>query len=150
MMIDYLGLIKPDGKTQDLYHKITAISGELKRLAREENILIICLAQLNRDTAKTKSKPEMKDLRDSGAIEQDADAIIFVHRENYHGGEKILQENGSKSKNFASSLDQSLDQNTYLCIRKNRHGVEQRIDIPFAYIPEYGKMVPVLLENSND
>lgn len=150
LAIDYLGLIKPDGKTQDLYHKITAISGELKRLAREENILIICLAQLNRDTAKTKSKPEMKDLRDSGAIEQDADAIIFVHRENYHGGEKILQENGSKSKNFASSLDQSLDQNTYLCIRKNRHGVEQRIDIPFAYIPEYGKMVPVLLENSND
>jgi replicative DNA helicase len=142
--IDYLGLIKHEGKQQDLYHKITAISGELKRLAREENILIICLAQLNRDTAKTKGKPEMKDLRDSGAIEQDADAIIFVHRENYHAGEKVLQEEG-KFKNFAQNLSQPLDQNTYLCIRKNRHGVEQRIDIPFAYIPEYGKMAPVFL-----
>lgn len=147
LAIDYLGLIKPEGKTQDLYHRITAISGELKRMAREENILIICLAQLNRDSAKTKSKPEMKDLRDSGAIEQDADAIIFVHRENYHNGEKVLNEQGQKKTgNPLERLTPPMDQNTYLCIRKNRHGVEQRMDIPFFYLPEYGKMMPVVIE----
>ncbi len=147
LAIDYLGLIKYEGKAQDLYHKITAISGDLKRMAREENVLIISLAQLNRDSAKMNMKPEMKDLRDSGAIEQDADAIIFVHRDNYYKGEKILKEKGGhKTTNPFSGVGQEIDDMTYLCIRKNRHGIEQRMDIPFIYNSDYGRMSPVTIE----
>lgn len=146
--IDYLGLIKADSSAKDNYHKITAISNDLKRLAREENILVISLCQLNRDSAKDQKKPEMKDLRDSGAIEQDADAIIFVHRQNYYKGEEVLREKGSSK--FQAVKDQGvqepLDDHTYLLIRKNRHGAKQRVDIPFTFFPETGKMVPVRLE----
>lgn len=140
VVIDYLGLLKAEGSGgKDLYHKVTQISGDLKRLAREEGVLILCLAQLNREQAKAamvdgkKPKPELKDLRDSGAIEQDADAIIFIHRDNYFSGDKIYGKNDQQTM---------VDDTTYLCIRKNRHGTQNRIDIPFAYDPVTGKMTP--------
>ncbi len=149
--IDYLGLIKAEQNNKDAYHKITQISGDLKRLAREEDVLVISLCQLNRDSAKAQSKPEMKDLRDSGAIEQDADAIIFVHRANYYKGEEVLKEKGENKYQAMKkeSEQEPLDDHTYLCIRKNRHGAKQRVDIPFTFFPNTGKMVPILIEGES-
>lgn len=76
VIIDYLQLISPKaGKT--MYEKITGISRSLKGLALERDIPVVCLSQLNRESSGT--EPKMSDLRDSGAIEQDADAVMLLH-----------------------------------------------------------------------
>lgn len=84
LIIDYLQLIKTNMKfgTRDL--EIGYITGELKNLAKELNIPIILLAQLNRGIKGTVSMPVLSDLRESGNIEQDADKVIFPHRPTYY------------------------------------------------------------------
>jgi replicative DNA helicase len=84
IVIDYLGLINPDqnGRHQNRNQEVGAISRGLKALAKELNLPIIALAQLNRSIeTRFDSKPKMSDLRDSGEIEQDADVIIMAHRD---------------------------------------------------------------------
>lgn len=81
VVIDYLQLIKPNMKLRSRYEQITEISGELKVLARTLGVPVLCLAQLNRGTeTRADKKPMLSDLRDSGAIEQDADSVILLHR----------------------------------------------------------------------
>lgn len=79
--IDYLGLIDGDGK--DNYHKISKISNEIRKVAKALNIPIVLLCQMNRESEKRGQKsyePTLADLRDSGAIEQDAYAVVFIDR----------------------------------------------------------------------
>ena len=81
IVIDYLGLIGSEERHRSIYERVTANSAALKRLARSLGIPILCLAQLNRESEKRSDKrPTMADLRDSGSIEQDADAIMLLHR----------------------------------------------------------------------
>ncbi|MZT25648.1 AAA family ATPase [Butyricicoccus sp. BIOML-A1] len=81
VVIDYLQLIKPNMRLRSRYEQITEISGELKVLARTLGVPVLCLAQLNRGTeSRADKKPMLSDLRDSGAIEQDADSVILLHR----------------------------------------------------------------------
>lgn len=81
VVIDYLQLIKPNMRLRSRYEQITEISGELKVLARTLGVPVLCLAQLNRGTeTRADKKPMLSDLRDSGAIEQDADSVILLHR----------------------------------------------------------------------
>lgn len=84
IFIDYLGLISSNNK-QSSYERVSEISRELKLLAMELDKPIICLHQLSRAAdARTDKRPMLSDLRDSGKIEQDADAIIFVFRPAYY------------------------------------------------------------------
>lgn len=81
VVIDYLGLIKSNMRLKSRYEQVTEISRELKILARTLGVPVLCLAQLNRASEmRGDKKPILADLRDSGAIEQDADAVIFLHR----------------------------------------------------------------------
>lgn len=89
VVIDYLGLLQPEGRSNSRYETITKISNDLKALARCLQIPVLALAQLNRASEGRQDKrPSMADLRDSGAIEQDADGIIFLFREDYYNGEE--------------------------------------------------------------
>ncbi len=89
VVIDYFGLISVEGDGKGRYEDYTAISGRLKQLACQLNLPILCLAQLNRETEKRTSKrPTLSDLRDTGAIEQDADGVMFLHREGYYQEER--------------------------------------------------------------
>jgi replicative DNA helicase len=82
IVVDYLGLIQDTEKGRKRYEMITDISIGLKNLARDLEVPVIALAQLNRGPEQRKdSKPDLADLRDSGGIEQDADAVILLHRE---------------------------------------------------------------------
>jgi len=99
IFIDYLGLIRTNMKfgTRDL--EIGYITGELKNLAKELNVPIMLLAQLNRPLKGAKvSSPKLEDLRESGNIEQDADIVIFPHRPSYYDSE-AMDENGITWKN---------------------------------------------------
>jgi replicative DNA helicase len=84
-MIDYLGLMKSDNPKLSKYEVVTNNSNALKQIAKEYKVAVICLAQLNREIEKRADKtPNLADLRDSGAIEQDADTILFLNREDYN------------------------------------------------------------------
>ncbi len=79
LVLDYLGLLGGDGK--DRYSQVTHVSQQIKALAMELQIPILTLCQLNRDSEKNNRDPNLSDLRDSGAIEQDADIVIFIIRD---------------------------------------------------------------------
>jgi len=83
VVIDYLQLIRSNGQIEHREREVALISMKLKGLARSLNIPVICLAQLNRscETRGGDKKPMLSDLRESGAIEQDADTVIFIWRE---------------------------------------------------------------------
>lgn len=85
VVIDYLQLIEPDNAKDPRQEQVAKIARRLKGLARELKVPVMCLAQLNRQTEMGKDNiPKLSHLRESGAIEQDADVVMFVHREEYY------------------------------------------------------------------
>ena len=86
LIIDHLGLVQPSSRyAGNRTHEIEETTGALKALAKELNVAVVALCQLNRAVEGRENKrPTMADLRDSGAIEQDADLIIFLFREEYY------------------------------------------------------------------
>ena len=107
VIVDYLGLIQPATRGGNTYETVTAISRELKLLAISLSVPVICLCQLSRSVESREDKrPRLSDLRDSGAIEQDADAVMFLYRDDHYAG-------------AAADGQPSLVQ---LDIAKNRHG----------------------------
>ena len=85
VVIDYLQLIDPDNRRDSRQEQVSAISRRLKFLARELNIPVIALAQVNRGSEDRQDhRPRLSDLRESGAIEQDADTVMLLHRPDYH------------------------------------------------------------------
>lgn len=89
IFIDYLQIIHPEGKPFNQTQAIGQISSELKTMAKEFGCPVVVLSQLSRAVEMRNDKhPIMSDLRDSGNIEQDADVVIFLHREDYYEREK--------------------------------------------------------------
>ncbi len=88
VVVDYIGLVQHKG-AGSRYEAITEISGALKRMAISLNVPVIALAQLNRAAeTRTDKRPSLADLRDSGAIEQDADGVMLLYRADYYQQEK--------------------------------------------------------------
>jgi replicative DNA helicase len=86
IVIDYIGLIDKGNNNKSTNDQVAEISGALKGLAKELNIPIILLSQLSREVEKLNDKrPMLSHLRDSGAIEQDADMVMFIYRPEYYG-----------------------------------------------------------------
>lgn len=110
VVVDYLGKISPSNSKASRYEAITAISSDLKTLAVELGVPLLCLAQLNREnTGRDDKRPHLSDLRDSGAIEQDADGVIVLHREDYYSADE------TPLKPWESVPLE-------IIVRKNRHG----------------------------
>lgn len=83
IIVDYLQLMLPSSTkyNDNLVQQVTEISRSLKNLARELEVPVLALSQLSREVEKRGGKPRLSDLRDSGSIEQDADVVMFIHRE---------------------------------------------------------------------
>ena len=102
--------------------EVSEISRQLKALAREVEVPIICLSQLSRGSEQrsaTERMPKLSDLRDSGSIEQDADIVIFIHREKYQNAQ------AQKEKENEDPMDTSPLANTEetkINVAKNRNG----------------------------
>ena len=118
VIIDYLQLIEISDKTNSREQEIAKISRELKKLAKKLEITIVALSQLSRaPEQRTDHKPILSDLRDSGSIEQDADVIFMLYRDEYYNKE-------SEEKNIAE-----------LIINKNRNGETKTIKL--GWIGQY-------------
>lgn len=94
IIIDYLQLINPSRNYDSMVNQVTEISRSLKGLARELNVPVVALSQLSRAVESRGGKPRLSDLRDSGSIEQDADVVMFIHREDRMGNRSDEASNG--------------------------------------------------------
>lgn len=85
IVLDYLGLMHSDVRTENRQQEVSEISRALKAIALELKVPLLACAQLSRaNTARVDKRPALSDLRDSGSIEQDADVVMFIHREGYY------------------------------------------------------------------
>ena len=119
-IIDYLQLMSAGDKMQSREQEISTISRSLKAIAKEVNIPIIALSQLNRqvETRTGNKRPQLSDLRESGAIEQDADMVIFIHRPEYYG--LLTDENGNSTVGKAEII-----------VAKHRNGAVDDVILEF-------------------
>lgn len=122
VVIDYLQLIEPDNARDPRQEQVAKVARRLKGLARELSVPVLCLAQLNRQVEATRdNKPQLSHLRESGAIEQDADVVMFVHREEYY------QTNEEDRERVRGEAD--------LLVRKQRNGPTG--DVKLAWIHDF-------------
>jgi replicative DNA helicase len=110
LVIDYLQLIEPESRKEPRHEQVASISRGLKRLARELAIPVVVMAQLNRESEKRSGeRPRLSDLRESGAIEADADVVLLLHRNT---------DKRSESSPWMQSSSGSLE----VIVAKNRNG----------------------------
>lgn len=118
IIIDYLQLLTTTRRSGTRAEEVAKISRQLKMLARELQIPVLALSQLSRDIEKRDDKrPVLSDLRESGSIEQDADIVIFLHRE--------------ATKSDEESTIRQTNRKTELIVAKNRQGMTDSIDLIF-------------------
>lgn len=113
IVVDYLQLMVPKKDSDSLVQQVTEISRSLKGLARELEVPVLALSQLNRSVEQRGGRPRLSDLRDSGSIEQDADVVLFIHREDKY-------DENSDRKNIAEIL-----------IEKHRNGPTGKAELYF-------------------
>ena len=126
VVIDYLQLMQSDRKSDNRAQEVSEISRSIKLMAKELNVPVLCCAQLNRAAEKNSDKrPMLSDLRDSGSIEQDADAVLFLYRSEYYQKD---DENGEPPPE-ANTAE--------VIVAKNRHGSTNTVKV--GWIGKYTK-----------
>jgi replicative DNA helicase len=139
IIIDYLQLMSSPKAKDNRQQEISDISRALKILAKDMNIPVVALSQLNRLLeARDNKRPVLSDLRESGAIEQDADLVMFIYRDEYYV--RLLQEKSRKGKggksedvDYESELEK-VKGKAEIIIGKNRHGATGVAKVRF--VPE--------------
>lgn len=118
VLIDYLQLMSSSRKIDNRVQEISDITRNLKCMAKELNVPVVLLSQLSRASEqRTEHRPLLSDLRDSGSIEQDADIVLFLYREDYYN-------------NASEIIDENANKNTGECIvAKNRHGETRTVPL---------------------
>jgi len=115
IIIDYLQLIHPSKNYDSMVNQVTEISRSLKGMARELEVPVLALSQLSRAVESRGGKPRLSDLRDSGSIEQDADVVAFIHREDRMGNRTDEESTGIAE----------------ILIEKHRNGPVGRVELYF-------------------
>ena len=133
VIIDYLQLMQGESKSDNRAQEMGDISRAMKLMAKELMVPVICCAQLNRSTEQRtgNKRPMPSDLRDSGAIEQDADVILFLYRDEYYKQDSTPVENEG---NICEVI-----------VAKNRHGSTGTVKM--GWIGRYTKFRSIANEN---
>lgn len=122
VVIDYLQLMQSDRRIDNRAQEVGEISRAMKIMAKELNVPVICCAQLSRGPeGRTVKKPMLSDLRDSGAIEQDADVVIFLYRDEYY--------KNAEGESVSPDTEQNVAE---VIVAKNRHGSTDTVKVGWA------------------
>jgi replicative DNA helicase len=145
IVIDYIQLLTGSGKrgNDNRVQEITEITTSLKALAKELNVPVIALSQLSRQVeSRDDKRPQLSDLRESGSIEQDADVVLFVYREEYYLGNKEPRAGTPEYEKW--QLDMSLVHGkAEVIIGKQRHGPTGTVELHFeASVTRFGDLAP--------
>lgn len=134
VVIDYLQLLHPDTKGRSNYEAVSEISRGLKAMAKDNDIAVFALAQLSREVEKRPDRrPQLSDLRDSGQIEQDADAVLFLLRQEYYLRQEEVSPSHKDYVSWQSALSEFENKIEFI-VAKRRNGVTGRATGEF-----YGK-----------
>jgi len=133
VMVDYMQLMSGGaGRFESRQQEITTISRYLKALARELNIPVIVLSQLNRSPeGREDHRPRMSDLRESGSIEQDADVVMLLHREDYYRHSERLELSDKQESKIYSNEDENKENTAEVIIAKQRNGPTGKVKLIF-------------------
>jgi len=132
LIIDYLQLVRPASAKDSRVNEVSEITQGMKAIAKELNIPVIALSQLSRQVENREDKrPQLSDLRESGSIEQDADVVMFVFREEYYKErEKPGDHDLEKMAKWQEEMDR-LHGRAEVIIGKQRHGPIGSVDLSF-------------------
>jgi len=132
LVVDYIQLLQGTGKRSDnRVQEVTEITTNLKALAKELNIPVIALSQLSRQVENRDDKrPQLADLRESGSIEQDADVVLFVYREEYYLQNKEPKLGTPEYEKWQTEMDLALGK-AEVIISKQRHGPTGTVKLQF-------------------
>ena len=143
LIVDYLQLVKGTGKGDNRVNEISEISQGLKAIAKELDIPVIALSQLSRQVESREDKrPQLSDLRESGSIEQDADVVMFVFREEYY---KEREKPGDHELERMATWQEEMERlhgRAEVIIGKQRHGPIGSVDLSFeGRFTRFGNLV---------
>ena len=143
IVVDYLQLVTADagGREGNRVQEVSAITGGLKALAKELSVPVLALSQLSRQVENREDKrPQLSDLRESGSIEQDADAVMFVYREAYYKGRAEPREGTPEHLTWQEEMDQ-IAHIAEVIVGKQRHGPIGTVKLHFnADITKFGNL----------
>ena len=124
IIVDYLQLMQGDRKFDNRVQEVSEISRSLKGLARELNAPVLAVSQLSRaPEGRASHEPQLSDLRESGSIEQDADVVLFVYRDEYYYATREAWEREHPGESYPPPAD--------IIIAKNRNGPTDRVKLLF-------------------
>jgi replicative DNA helicase len=131
IIIDYLQLVEPSRRHDNRVQEITEVTKGLKTLAKELNVPVLALSQLSRGVdARDDKRPVLSDLRESGSIEQDADVVMFVYREEYYLKTREPDPGTPDHAKWMEKLDRATNRAEVL-VEKHRHGATRAIPMVF-------------------
>jgi replicative DNA helicase len=132
LIIDYLQLVRGTGRSENRVNEISEITMGMKAIAKELQIPVIALSQLSRQVENREDKrPQLSDLRESGSIEQDADVVMFVYREEYY---KEREKPGDHDLEAMARWQEEMERlhgRAEVVIGKQRHGPIGTVDLSF-------------------
>ena len=143
LMVDYLQLVRGTGRSENRVNEISEITMGLKAIAKELNIPVIALSQLSRQVESREDKrPQLSDLRESGSIEQDADVVMFVFREEYY---KEREKPGDHEMDKMAAWQEEMERlhgKAEVVIGKQRHGPIGTVELSFeGQFTRFGNLV---------
>jgi len=144
IVIDYIQLLTGSGKRSDnRVQEITEITTSLKALAKELNVPVIALSQLSRQVeSRDDKRPQLSDLRESGSIEQDADVVLFVYREEYYLANKEPRPGTPEHEKWQTEMGFAHGK-AEVIIGKQRHGPTGTVELSFdASVTRFGDLAP--------
>jgi replicative DNA helicase len=131
VMIDHLQLVSPARRSENRVQELTEITKGLKVLAKELDVPVVALSQLSRGVdARDDKRPVLSDLRESGSIEQDADVVMFVYREEYYLKSREPDPGSADHSKWMEKMERA-HRRAEVLVEKHRHGATNKIDLFF-------------------
>lgn len=134
VVVDYLQLLRTDTRANSAYEAVSEISRRLKGMAQDHDVAVFALAQLSRAVEQRADKrPQLSDFRDSGQIEQDADAVLFLYREEYYLQKKKAPKSDEARAAHEQALSEAASRIDFICAKRRNGRIGDRSGFYFAH-----------------